>query len=429
MIILKKIIIILAVLLFCGCIKKNTYNYQIKTIIEENTNTLIAINYPTSNIKKIDKSIEKYVNNTYNDFLKQYNEITFLNKKHELNIDYTYYNIANKYISVVLFKHISSSDNNLNINEIYNYVYNIKEKTQIKFKDIINENDKNIKDLIVNLLLENYGSIIDMNKLINIDYDNIKFSISNDFITIFFDNSIVSSDYKEIIKIEIPIIYFNKLSNLEKNEIETIQYNEPIINYIDISKPMVALTFDDGPSIYTEEILETLKQYNSNATFFVLGNKIDAHNSTIIKMYQNGNEIGNHSYNHRCLTKLSKIEQVEQINKTQELIKKYTNFTPIYLRPTYGSVNKALRNNTNLDIVLWNIDTRDWKYKDVNKIVDNALKNVKDGSIILMHDTHKRTSDAVKIIIPKLIENGYQLVTISELKKAQQLKNSLNAER
>lgn len=426
---MKKIIIILAVLLFCGCIKKNTYNYQIKTIIEENTNTLIAINYPTSNIKKIDKSIEKYVNNTYNDFLKQYNEITFLNKKHELNIDYTYYNIANKYISVVLFKHISSSDNNLNINEIYNYVYNIKEKTQIKFKDIINENDKNIKDLIVNLLLENYGSIIDMNKLINIDYDNIKFSISNDFITIFFDNSIVSSDYKEIIKIEIPIIYFNKLSNLEKNEIETIQYNEPIINYIDISKPMVALTFDDGPSIYTEEILETLKQYNSNATFFVLGNKIDAHNSTIIKMYQNGNEIGNHSYNHRCLTKLSKIEQVEQINKTQELIKKYTNFTPIYLRPTYGSVNKALRNNTNLDIVLWNIDTRDWKYKDVNKIVDNALKNVKDGSIILMHDTHKRTSDAVKIIIPKLIENGYQLVTISELKKAQQLKNSLNAER
>ena len=426
---MKKIIIILISLLFCGCLKKNDYNCQIKTIIEENANTLIAINYPTTNLKKINKNIEKYIYNTYDEFLNQYNTITFLNKKHELNIDYTYYNIADKYISIVLFKHISSSDNNLNINEIYNYVYDIKEKKQISFKDIINNNNKNIKDLIINLLFENYGSILDMNNIMNIEYDNLKFSISNELVSIFFDKDIVTNDYNDIIKVEIPIMYFDKLNNLEKKELETIQYNTPIINYIDISKPMVALTFDDGPSIYTDEILETLKKYNSNASFFVLGNKIDAHSSTIIKMYQNGNEIGNHSYNHRSLTKLSKLEQIEQIDKTQELVKKYTGFTPIYLRPTYGSVNKSLRNNTSLDIVLWNIDTKDWKYKNVNKIVDNALKDVKDGSIILMHDTYKRTSEAVKIIVPKLIENGYQLVTISELKKAQQLKNSLNETR
>lgn len=429
MIILKKIIIILVVLLFCGCFKKKAYNYQVKTIIEENANTLIAINYPTTNIKKIDKNIEKYINNTYDDFFKQYNEITFLNKKHELNIDYTYYNIDDKYISIILFKHISSSDNNLNINEVYNYVYDIKKSKQINFKDIITDSESSIKDLIVNLLLENYGSKIDMNELININYDNLMFSINNENVTIFFDKAIVKNNHIDIIKLEIPIEHFNKLNNLEKKQVETIQYISPIINYVDISKPMVALTFDDGPSIYTDEILETLKKYNSNASFFVLGNKIDAHSNTIIKMYQQGNEIGNHSYNHRWLTKLSKIEQIEQINKTQELVKKYTGFTPIYLRPTYGSVNKALRNNTSLDIVLWNVDTKDWKYKDVNKIVDNALKDVKDGSIILMHDTHERTSEAVKIIVPKLIEDGYQLVTISELKKAQQLKNSLNEKR
>ena len=143
-------------------------------------------------------------------------------------------------------------------------------------------------------------------------------------------------------------------------------------------------------------------------------------------MYKNGNEIGNHSYNHRWLTKLSAKEQIEQISKTQYIIKKYTGYTPIYLRPTYGSVNQKLRNNTDLEIILWNVDTRDWKYKNVNTIVNNALKDVKDGSIILMHDTYKRTSEAVEILVPKLIEKGYQIVTISELKEAKKIKNKLN---
>lgn len=230
-------------------------------------------------------------------------------------------------------------------------------------------------------------------------------------------------------QIDIPLSHFSKLKDLiiEKKEIQLSI--KPTINYIDISKPMIALTFDDGPSIYTEEILETLNTYHSNATFFVLGNKIEAHSGTIIKMYQYGNEIGNHSYNHRSLTKLSLEEQREQIEKTQDIIKKYTGFTPIYLRPTYGSVNSKLRNNTNLDIVLWNVDTKDWKYKDVNTIVNNTLRDVKDGSIVLMHDTHKRTSEAIKILIPKLIENGYQLVTVSELKEAQKIKNKIDETR
>lgn len=427
---MKKIVIIFFTLLLCSCTKKNNYDYRIKTIIEENTNTIIAINYPITDIKKVNKKIKKYINDTYNDFLKQYNEITFLNKKHELNIDYTYYNLANQYISVTLFKHISSSDNELIINEVVNYVYDTKRKSEIKFEEIIYNNEKSeIKDLIVNLLFEKYGSIIDIKKIESIDYDNLKFSINEESVCIYFEGDKLSTNYKDILEINIPLSYFSILNNLSTEKHEVIQYIEPTINYIDISKPMVALTFDDGPSIYTEEILETLKKYNSNATFFVLGNKIDAHSDTIIKMYQEGNEIGNHSYNHRSLTKLSKEELKEQIDKTQDIIKKYTGFTPIYLRPTYGSINQNIRNNTDLQIILWNVDTKDWKYKNVNTIVNNALKDVKDGSIILMHDTHKRTSEAVKILIPKLIENGYQLVTISELKEAQKIKNNLNETR
>lgn len=422
--------LIFFVLLLCACHKKNENNYRVKTIIEENTNTIIAINYPITNIKKLNKKIQKYIDDTYNKFLKQYNEITFLNKKHELNIDYTYYSLDNEYISITLFKHISSSDKELILNEIVNYNYDINKKSLITFEEIVTSNEKlQIKDLIKNLLFEKYGNIIDLNKISNINYDNLKFGINSTSVSIYFESSEISNKYSDIMQIDIPLSHFSKLKDLiiEKKEIQLSI--KPTINYIDISKPMIALTFDDGPSIYTEEILETLNTYHSNATFFVLGNKIEAHSGTIIKMYQYGNEIGNHSYNHRSLTKLSLEEQREQIEKTQDIIKKYTGFTPIYLRPTYGSVNSKLRNNTNLDIALWNVDTKDWKYKDVNTIVNNTLRDVKDGSIVLMHDTHKRTSEAIKILIPKLIENGYQLVTVSELKEAQKIKNKIDETR
>lgn len=424
---MKKIILFLSILLLCSCTTKKEYKYEVKTLIEENINTYIAINYPKTNINKINKKIEKYINSSYENFLKEYNNVTLLNKKYELNIDYNYYNLNNKYLSIIIYKHVSSTDDAYINNEIFTYVYETNKRKKISFNQIITDAEKNsINDLLTNLLLEKYGEITDLNKILSIDYDKLNFSINNDYVTIYFEGKEISNLTQEILSIDIPINYFEKLKNLKT----TININpiniSPTINYIDINKPVVALTFDDGPSKYTEEILKTLEEYDSNATFFVLGNKIEAYNDVISNMYKNGNEIGNHTYNHRWLTKLSPEEQREQITKTQEIIKKYTGYTPIYLRPTYGSVNQKLRNNTNLKIMLWNIDTKDWKYKSVDTIVNNALKNVKDGSIILMHDTYKRTSDAVKIIVPKLIENGYQLVTVSELQEIKKLRNNLN---
>ena len=175
-----------------------------------------------------------------------------------------------------------------------------------------------------------------MEKLLKIDYKNINFHINNNNVLILFERDTLCDNYDEVLEVNIPISHFEKLKNIKINEENLIASTNQTVNYIDTSKPVVALTFDDGPSIYTEEILNTLKKYNSNATFFVLGNKIDNYSNIIIKMYENGNEIGNHSYNHRWLTKLSTDEQKEQINKTQEIIKKYTGYTPIYMRPTYG---------------------------------------------------------------------------------------------
>lgn len=422
---MKKIFIIFTVLILCSCTRKVSMDYKIKTIIEENTNTVVAINYPITSIKKLNKEIKKFVNSNYNNFLKNYDKISYLNKKHELNIDYIYNNVGDKYISVTLIKHISSSNNDFNLNEVFTYVYDIEKNKKITFNELI-KTDNNIKDLVNNSLLNRYGNIINMEKLLKIDYKNINFHINNNNVLILFERDTLCDNYDEVLEVNIPISHFEKLKNIKINEENLIASTNQTVNYIDTSKPVVALTFDDGPSIYTEEILNTLKKYNSNATFFVLGNKIDNYSNIIIKMYENGNEIGNHSYNHRWLTKLSTDEQKEQINKTQEIIKKYTGYTPIYMRPTYGSINKKLRENINLEVVLWSVDTKDWKYKNIDTIVNNALTNVKDGSIILMHDTHERTSEAVTKLVPKLIEKGYQLVTISELKEVKEIRNKLN---
>lgn len=204
-------------------------------------------------------------------------------------------------------------------------------------------------------------------------------------------------------------------NNIKVNTIvseESIDYNDKVI----------ALTFDDGPSIYTEKIIEYLYNNDCVGTFFVLGNKVSNYKNTLIKSISYGNEIGNHSYDHKWLIKLKKDKMFEQIEKTQEIIKKETGYTPKILRPTYGSVNNTLKKITDLDIILWNVDTLDWKYKSINKIVIRATKNLKDGNIILMHDVHKRTFLALKKIVPIIKEKGYKCVTISELNEIKKLR-------
>ena len=185
---------------------------------------------------------------------------------------------------------------------------------------------------------------------------------------------------------------------------------------IDPNKPMIALTFDDGPNKKTTTpILDILKEYDSVATFFILGNRVSNNEELLKRMLEEGNEIGNHSYNHKELTKLSSEELREQIIDTQDAIIESTGFEPKLVRPTYGSYNDKLKSEIDMPLILWSIDTLDWKSRDANKVADYVLANVKDGDIILMHDIHDSTAEATQILVPKLIDMGFQLVTVSEL--------------
>lgn len=165
-----------------------------------------------------------------------------------------------------------------------------------------------------------------------------------------------------------------------------------------------------------------MKENDAVGTFFVIGNKVEIYKDTILEMYKNGNEIGNHSYNHKWLTRLTDEEFYEQINKTGDIVKQITGFTPKLLRPTYGSINKKIRNISPLEITMWTVDTRDWSLTNYQKIATKALKDIKDGDIILMHDIYERSYKALEIILKELKKQGYQFVTVSDLNKIKELK-------
>lgn len=384
---LKKVFLIILLLSICGCSNKIISN--VGTIIEEDTNYIIGINYPITNTK-IDKIIKKEISSIYQNFKKNHPT-----DKIELNIDYEFHHI-NEYLCIVLYIYESDKEQT----DIKTFIFDSKKNKLLSIQDITDDTDIIEYTLQEKKLeIKQYPFIFDQNQL--------KIYVNAEIITIPLND------------LELKINIKNE-SDIKKVNIDI----QPKI--INPDSKMIALTFDDGPSKYTEEILNILKKNECNATFFVLGNKVSIYSDLLIESINNGNEIGNHSYNHKWMIKLNEKDLENQISKTQDIIKEYTGYTPTLIRPTYGSLNDRIKKISSLDIVLWNVDTLDWKYKNPNKIVENATKKLKDGNIILMHDTHKQTLEALPKILKIIQKNGYTCVTISELKEANFLRKKMN---
>lgn len=188
-----------------------------------------------------------------------------------------------------------------------------------------------------------------------------------------------------------------------------------VFSMIDPNKPMVALTFDDGPSKYTATILDQLEKYGAHATFFVVGNRVASYPKTLKRAYELGCEIGNHSWSHPSLSSISVSAMKQEISKTDEAVEKVLGIKPDLLRPPYGAVDDDVKKYAGKPLIHWSIDTRDWEHRTKSKTVSSVLNNVRDGSIVLMHDIYSATAEAAVVLIPALIQKGYQLVTVSEL--------------
>lgn len=184
---------------------------------------------------------------------------------------------------------------------------------------------------------------------------------------------------------------------------------------LDPSKPMIALTFDDGPyTKVTRKILKVLKQNNGRATFFIMGNRVEMYSDTLQMAYDQGNQIGSHTYDHKDLREMSVKGIEKELNKTNQEVKKVIGCETTALRPPYGNVNDRMRKTIKVPMIYWSVDSEDWKSRNVNKVLKRC-KSVQDGDILLFHDLYPSTAGAIKKLVPRLVKQGYQLVTIDEL--------------
>lgn len=184
---------------------------------------------------------------------------------------------------------------------------------------------------------------------------------------------------------------------------------------LDCSKvKCVALTFDDGPGPYTAQLLRTLKAADAKATFFLLGSQVKLYPQLAAAEARDGMEIGNHTWDHPQLSRLSDAEVRSEITRTNQIIKKVTGSTPPLLRPPYGDVTHAQRKWIDLPMAFWDVDTEDWKTRNTAATVASASA-AKPGDIVLMHDIHGATVKAVPQIIKNLKKKGIHLVTVTTL--------------
>ncbi|WP_064605729.1 polysaccharide deacetylase family protein [Streptobacillus moniliformis] len=248
----------------------------------------------------------------------------------------------------------------------------------------------------------------------NIDFENVnvrKFRVT--------DTDIYFGDNEEL------VLNLEKFKAIFKSNVglPSLYQGEELIpkkREVDMSKKHIVFTFDDGPrNKYHELIREVFNEYDQTASFFLLGEVIKKNSSMVIKTYLDGHEIMGHSYTHPDLTKLSSEKIWKEYQNCNDEIFKVIGLDVKYIRPPYGAVNQKVKNvvGGKRNIVLWNVDSEDWKSRNVETIISRVLPVVKDGDVVLFHDLYLESYEAIKYMVPILIEQGYQFISYEDMIK------------
>ena len=238
----------------------------------------------------------------------------------------------------------------------------------------------------------------------------------NDDYCLYFEIEKENKNYE----IGIPFYMIKDQVNWEKLGIEK-KVDQWFQDYIKDRK-VVAFTFDDGPNPNTTPTLLTeLNKRGMNASFFMLGRNAEKYPEVVKMVDQNGFEIGSHTYQHRNLKRISNEEQSYEINQTKNIIHRIIGKNPTSIRPPYGNYNDVTLSYIDTPIILWNVDTLDWKYRDANATYQNSIDQIEDGSIVLFHDIYYASIDAAIRMADELYMRGYLLLSVKELARAKQV--------
>lgn len=355
-------------------------NEVVMSLIEEvSDNTNIHVEYPRFKDDDINKIITDYLYG----YVKKF-------KNHEenkvLDITYELYYFDN-YVNIVF-----NIENTLNNIKNKNLFIDFENKKIGKITSIYDKNY--LKNEINKLVYYKYSESV---------YDKIKDEDINSFTYIMNESKID--------------IYFNDIDfGLDYIPFIRIKLDDDVMGNTSVNKDQkyIVFTYDDGPSEYTNELLKTLEYNESSATFFMVGNRMKNKKDVVLEVYNSNSEIGTHTYSHKDLKKITEAEMDKEIEQASSVFNSITGGSFKYLRPPYGNYNNKIFTK-GLGIVTWNIDPKDWLVKDSTKVYNEVVKHACDGCIVLMHDSYKTTIEATKMLIPKLNEMGYKVVSLSEL--------------
>lgn len=364
------------------------YEYKKMNIIENKENYEINVNYPRFYKEKLSSYITNYLYNYINEFKNQSKKT---NKKEKLTINYEIETLDKVNLINVFFR----IDNTLNISNTYKSILLDPEKFLEKtIEDIYGES---ILNEIKELIHKKYsGEIYD--SIQNFTIKDFNYSFKENYINIYVNNSLIKSPLNYN-------IYVTKLLN-EKYVFEEIESE---------NQKYIALTFDDGPSQYTKDIIDTIYLNNSSATFFVLGNRMKVFPEIVRYAGEKGMEIASHSYSHKNLTLINEKDVLKEINSVTILYNEITGKNITFLRPPYGAVNERLKNLSIFPLIKWSIDPKDWINRDAEYIKNHILEHAYDGGIIIIHDIYSTTLESIKLTLPELENLGYKVVSVSRL--------------
>ncbi len=319
---------------------------------------------------------------------------------------------SEQYIKMKTFIVDLSAERIVNLNEIFDEeVFTTKER----FKLIVEQLDEEVDYEVWQPALE--------------ELNDLEISLAEDKFTFYFNDKDLRKDNKYV-KVSIPTkklaAYFHSdyystfiTEEMEAEMEQQRMKDEQDRNNATAKNKYIALTFDDGPEVETtDRILNILDQYDAKATFFMLSKNATAHPDIAKRVADQGHEIANHSITHANLNAVNNNQVKQEITESKKQIEEVTGKTPTLFRPPYGSSNnyvETVAQETNQAIAMWSIDTYDWQHLNANRTIQTIKNEVRPGSIILMHDIHATTADAVPQIMEYLTNEGYEFVTVSEL--------------
>lgn len=410
------------------------YHDIVTETVSEIEGKQVNIKYPITKNELVNQMIKQYVDDTYDAFKTVSNHDE--TDSDELNLSYEVVPYNESIVSFNFTNYENHKSLAHGVGGVTSFTFDMNTGNVVQLKDLFESTDMythftaSLKEQIKTIVSDSddeepYLNNEEIDELIK---ETKNLVLDDDSITVYYEPYQIAPGYKstQTITTDLESVQGLKLTRLNNSEADSPLGSNALDYYTEQKKAaylkqfegkkLIALTFDDGPHpSLTPELLEVLKSKDVVATFFMLGSRVEAHPEIVKQAAIDGHSIASHTYSHYNLAKLSTEELVSEIVRTQEAIKTATGVKPQLMRPPYGAYNETVLERAEAALIMWSVDTLDWKYRDANIVTQSVLREAEDGAIVLMHDIHPSSVEAVPGIIDGLRDAGYTFVSVDTL--------------